>query len=267
MICVFCGLDRKPSKEHIYPDWLRQCLGAVGKTETVRSEFGVEQAAWPTTGLTWILPRKICRKCNSGWMSRLEDRVKEWICPIALGQRIELSPGVLQVIATWASLKAVLFALRQRPTGLLGSPPQSNLNWLYTHRLSPPKPPPGTQVWIAMIDPASVARSPLAGSNTVTGSPDIDGHMVTIAVGYLVLQVVGQDFREPDNLSPTGQPLASVERPDWLLSFVRAIWPRRADVVRWPLPYRIKGSDWRRLADWQDTGVARVLRVDLPRIG
>src|SRR5206468_349632 len=134
----------------------------------------------------------------------------------------------------------------------LGGAPQSNLTWLYDHR-DAPEPPQGSQVWIARIDPFATDRTPHAGSHTVTGSPDIDGYMVTMAVGELILQVVGQDFRQPDYLTPGGLPLITVERPDWLLSYLRVIWPERSDLIRWPLSYRIKGSDWRRLADWENT--------------
>ena len=78
--CVFCG-GAADSREHIISKWVGKKLGEL---PNARTEFHVRdgeriiekvelKASSPITGLT---SRSVCRTCNSGWMSQVEDGAK-----------------------------------------------------------------------------------------------------------------------------------------------------------------------------------------------
>lgn len=45
---------------------------------------------------------EVCRKCNEGWLSRLEERVKAIACPAIVGRRCVWSPKEQRTLALWA---------------------------------------------------------------------------------------------------------------------------------------------------------------------
>jgi hypothetical protein len=93
-LCIFCG--RGPTtEEHAIPDWLnREFAGRPsevtfrGRSRNVKTvlEFPVK-------------PHLVCRRCNEGWMSRLEAHTKPQILAM-LQQRIQLVPPF--PITAWA---------------------------------------------------------------------------------------------------------------------------------------------------------------------
>jgi hypothetical protein len=78
-----------------------------------------------------------------------------------------------------------------------GFVPESSLRWLYDHRDNP-VPPPGSRVWLACLDTNTTAShsTTLWLGNKIE---DPEAYVTTFAIGHLVVQVFGQDFRgEPD---------------------------------------------------------------------
>jgi len=61
--CVYCGIDRKVSREHIFPDFLEKRSNKAGLYFTSAANKYVEGA--PTV-------RDVCRVCNGGVLSRLD---------------------------------------------------------------------------------------------------------------------------------------------------------------------------------------------------
>ncbi|MFI5258887.1 MAG: hypothetical protein ACHQ01_04670 [Candidatus Limnocylindrales bacterium] len=270
MLCVFCGSTAAPTKEHVYAKWIREGLWATGPTVITRAKLG-EQRRNTTTGLTWILRRSVCCVCNSGWMSTyLEKPVKDWLLPPMRGQRIEFMPETQRLVAAWAVKTALMFELKAKEDGRqVAVAPESNLTWLYDHRTDP-VPPPGSQVWIAAVDAGLGTAGAQPGWHMVTTSMspnDMEFYFVTFAVGNLVFQVAGQDFRQPDHLTRTGQSLAILQRPDWLISYLTAIWPERSDLVRWPLSTQLKRSELSAFASGKGTIAARWRIASIPRLG
>lgn len=269
MLCIFCGQTRRATKEHIYPQWVRRGLWATGQS-TLTRERNDERRDWSVTGLTWILYRRICASCNGGWMRRsLEDAVRPLLLPAMRGQPIRLKPREQRVVAAWAVKTALLFQMkaiddRSQP----GFAPGSNLRWLYEHR-DDPVPPPGSQVWIAYVDAqfnTAEAHPGRHNATLLTGPVGNQFYAVTFAVGYLVFQVIGQDFGEPFRPDPLA-PLPSIQRPQSLISVLRSIWPERDVDIDWPPLQGLRHSDFRKFASFEGSqGVAHRI-VPIPELG
>ena len=103
--CAFCGghLGQKRSKEHVYSVWLLKAL---------ELDDALLESAWLSqTGLVKDVRRHVaaasvlgtvCEDCNTGWMSRLEERIKP-IFSKAMDDAAEitLSPVETADIAAW----------------------------------------------------------------------------------------------------------------------------------------------------------------------
>ncbi|MEZ4666557.1 MAG: hypothetical protein R3E39_01335 [Anaerolineae bacterium] len=72
--CIFCGSDKKLTKEHIFPAWLQRYLG-VGKQELNIVFYSETPQTMSTTVYGRHLNRNVCQKCNNEWMSQLESAV------------------------------------------------------------------------------------------------------------------------------------------------------------------------------------------------
>src|SRR6266568_7486843 len=90
--CAFCGDSGGMTKEHVWPQWLREHAGElepVRFAHTAGFERSAADAFRETRTVTVQQPgsvlnlvaRAVCARCNSGWMSQLEERVR----PLLLG--------------------------------------------------------------------------------------------------------------------------------------------------------------------------------------
>ncbi|MHB8399347.1 MAG: hypothetical protein ACYDCI_10515 [Candidatus Limnocylindrales bacterium] len=200
----------------------------------------------------------------------LEEAVKDYLLPAMLNAKIVLEPKMQQLAAAWAVKTALMFQLKAaKENRQRAYAPSSNLKWLYDHRAAP-EAPPGSQVWIAAVDARLGTATAQTGWHTATTSKpplDTEVYFVTFSVGYLVFQVSGQDFRDPDHKTPAGQSLLVLQRPDCLIDYVRAVWPARSDTIRWPPSQRLTSENLPKFAMAEQTTGARMRTVSLPRVG
>lgn len=108
--CWFCGINLRTENvrravEHVFPQWLLEHLDAR------KDEFGVVwESAEGAVNETRVLPLgsyvagRICRDCNNGWMSRLEDVVKPDLIALSEGRHrlSELDKPAAHNLARWA---------------------------------------------------------------------------------------------------------------------------------------------------------------------
>ncbi len=52
--------------------------------------------------------RCVCRACNTGWMSRLQEAAKPFLVPLLLGHATSLHRRAQKVIATWVAMKVMV---------------------------------------------------------------------------------------------------------------------------------------------------------------
>jgi hypothetical protein len=110
-VCIFCRkelLDR--SKEHIIPQWIIEERGLAGiRFRRVVSDFSgnrIDERSEQTIGS--LLEGRVCARCNKGWMSSLEVKVKPilstlWSEPLEV---INLSSKDRRLLATWVTKTA-----------------------------------------------------------------------------------------------------------------------------------------------------------------
>jgi len=270
MPCLFCGSAGPLTDEHALPKWARKAIGATGarsEMHTVRQ--GDRPTSAPTgrprqtfTGLTVVARKALCGPCNTGWLSGLERDVAPLLSPAMRGEPVKLSPDQQQLVVFWATKTSLLIEVASRQWRAAGTMPTSHLRWLYDHR-EDRQPPPGTVVWLASLNPwfgDDFVPTWCSSGTLISGDPrddpnrTNDSYIATFSVGCLVIQIVGQDFRKSDHLTPTGLPFVTIIPPRKLAPYLLSIWPKLNPVAAsWPPNYVILAEDWTRFAEWYST--------------
>lgn len=127
--CPFCGSQEGRTKEHVWPQWLRASPGATqllqdatGKRSPnlrafiVRDENGTYQSSSEALPqLAELLPEVsvgVCKACNTGWMSQLENETRSLLLPSLVGQLpISLSLEDQALLAAWATKTFMTYSL------------------------------------------------------------------------------------------------------------------------------------------------------------
>src|SRR5213593_3811716 len=85
--CIFCGSSDELTREHIWSDWVRKLVPS-DKPEMHFHRFGPigseQERSYPKRPYRWRL-RVVCKTCNNGWMSRIDDAAKPIAEPMILG--------------------------------------------------------------------------------------------------------------------------------------------------------------------------------------
>jgi hypothetical protein len=106
--CIFCNGPRL-SKEHVWADWLKAYIPMeMTKHSTgiaIVNKTNTESSIKPNTGD----PRRrtirvVCKTCNEGWMSKLQEKAKPFLLPLIKGERTVLGEEAQKVIAAWAAM-------------------------------------------------------------------------------------------------------------------------------------------------------------------
>ncbi|MBD8218185.1 hypothetical protein IFU40_06005 [Microbacterium sp. CFBP 13617] len=209
--CPFClrpmgGKDR--SSEHIIPRWVHKLPGIVASYRLpansgrswmvwdhtfVRSQQGDSVAHLPAMRPAIRKPLHahnltipVCRACNNGWMSQLEDSARPHLIPLIEGQTDELTAAASTDVMRWAAKTAVAFQQTDPPGATMLS---AQLRDLVHGRL-----PRWVSVAIARCDDpgeAIMIHAPMAVklSNPVGESDTIVGGRTIISVGEVALFV------------------------------------------------------------------------------
>lgn len=124
--CFFCGVMGK-SEEHFIPQWLDKIFPALepGDVGRLMFEQGVPEIADTVTRREAHVSRAaavpvpgFCVPCNSGWMSRLEDRVKAFAVPMIKDEgAIGLTVANQLDLATWFAKLTVVQEAMRGPVG------------------------------------------------------------------------------------------------------------------------------------------------------
>lgn len=285
MACLFCGAAGPLTDEHAVPAWARKAIGAYGKTTLHMippggrpSSLGTSKPLRTYGGLTVKARKALCESCNTGWLRLMEDAAGPILGPAMRCEPITLADDQRALIGYWATAKALLIdeAYRQTRGGV--PPPSSHLRWLNDHR-DAREPPPGTHIWIAGMNAMSgndFVPSWASSGQIRHSDPGIDpdtadtSYVAAFSVGCLVIQVIGQDFRESDHRSPSGLPLARIIPFRKIAPYLIPIWPEGDPVTVWPPDHILQARDWPAFAEWfepirrfyrVETGTERIVEV------
>lgn len=147
--CIFCEQFGN-SKEHLFADWLRELFP---RDENTKHTLGTIRPS-----LLFRLPRieaiikqghtgsrkikSVCVKCNTGWLSDLEEKVKPILTHLIRGEQVNLPIESQVLLATWAA-KTAIIAEKSNPreNGIS----QTERSWLMINQI----PPETWAVWVA----------------------------------------------------------------------------------------------------------------------
>ena len=113
--CIFCGSRKKPSKEHIWPEWMREHFP---KMEGQSHNKDTHTSRWKTAlgskrikrqgHLSTLKIRAVCEECNNGWMSQLESETKPLLKSILQNQHVEITEAGQGTLARWIAVKTIV---------------------------------------------------------------------------------------------------------------------------------------------------------------
>ena len=112
-VCGFCG-SAGVTKEHIWPNWLRRLIlesrAASGMRQfhaEIERDGTTQQYKNPTLEQRVGMP---CSACNGGWMSELENEVKDFMTTMVYrGEMVLLTPERQIAVSRWAMKTAMVY--------------------------------------------------------------------------------------------------------------------------------------------------------------
>ena len=232
--CVFCG--KSPvTKEHTWSRWLRRHIRRrMTKWETFKAtehrteiESGVKVR--PGDPHDWQISC-VCSKCNNGWMSQIEKRVRPVLGPLAEGVPFRVTEQDQSILAIWCILKTMV-AEFDDPERVTTHHMQRKR--MCRRQLAPSK---GWRVWIGHFD--RDAWAPYYIINTLSilpGPPPLNGanvavkryntQSVTQIVGKLFIHVIHSPYRELVSRWVFPVPVQGKLRQIWPLTGYSFVWP------------------------------------------
>lgn len=125
--CPMCGKMGHQTKEHVWPKWLHQSpmaknLLANSHGERMSYEYadlcienGRAVAVPKNVNVAKLVPQitaRICSKCNNGWMSTLEVKVKRVLSPVVMKDSTVHVTGLdARYLAVWAVKTAMTYII------------------------------------------------------------------------------------------------------------------------------------------------------------
>jgi hypothetical protein len=243
--CIFCGAKPPLTQEHIFSHWTHRYLpnARMGKYDSVRgirNPHDLDHVVINRPGdiRDWTI-RCVCEKtCNNGWMRQLvEDHARPVLLPLIRGEAFRISPAQQQLIATWATMKAMVAEWGQRGHVTTNHMQRKRMMW----RQLPPEKNWG--VWIGRFvsdsnKPESERYHPKWESHPFLLLPDrlaakYPNKIATYFNSQSSTQVIGEFFvhilRSP---MPNLIPRWKFALPNRGTLF--RIWPRTETSIVWP---------------------------------
>jgi hypothetical protein len=203
--CIFCG-ERAGSGEHVFPDWLNGVYGQL-EWEQLDAEVpsswsrGVQDfrsgeaqhQEWNSGQVATIRNKRICHRCNTGWMANLEGVSVPLLKPMILGHPRTLTQQEQLIAATWATKTVMVCeASMASDEGLFSQEDRRLL-------MEQQRPPGHLRVFAAMVEGAiTPAHFGVMHMQVLHDEKPIGlMHLYTLQLHTLVLQVMRQEPPAP----------------------------------------------------------------------
>ena len=189
--CAFCPNTADITGEHIWSDWINRIV------PTGRFRFTWDShTETPRTYLTALLNSKlpvVCRTCNNGWMSNLEEKhAKPAMADLIVSDKtVLLGPERLKSIANFAFKSAVIADHARVPDPILEArPPFFTTQARYAFRRSLAI-PGAVQMWLAAFEESryGIFRA-IYYPSPADVEPGFEIFVLTFGAGFLLFQVV-----------------------------------------------------------------------------
>jgi hypothetical protein len=174
--------------------------------------------------------RNVCGACNSGWLNKLEERVKPLMAHFAADTPVVLGADEQADLALWASI-ATLVAMSSDPQAVNFANPELARTLYRTRR-----PTAGMDIWLGANSHGEMGWFRSHTLN-IAHVPDKEGAWgATISFGYVVIHIVCHDIPS-QRMRLKGDAQRSMRR----------IWGTH-DRVAWPPRLRWRAQDFSPLA-------------------
>jgi hypothetical protein len=234
--CIYCG-GSPTTREHIWADWLRNYIPKTQASHTaseslINPDFSVEATTKKWGGDPRSRRLKIvCRSCNGGWMSELQNAAKPILVRLILGQSIFLNKDQQQILAAWSAMtmiSAEYFYPNRATTSV------TDRRWLFKHKLAPRN----FRFWIGDYERKNWVGHWVHNSMRITehegvqgwtvhpdGTPRANTQTITFVVGRLFIHAFACPFRDI---------LEARKICDAVDSRLSQIWWPRHSLLIWP---------------------------------
>lgn len=220
--CLFCS-NQANSNEHLFPAWLNaEFPNPDSERRLVTRQVGDNVHEWFAWETAYLQIKAVCKTCNETWMSAIEGRTKPILLPMIYGQKVNLSMTDQLELATWATLKAMVYDSRAVPE------PVTETDELATMRREQ-RPPATCRVSLAgQANPGlfSLRRRFVAGQHKVSEELHLAA-ATTFVLGHLVVQTLASPHTTHRTYTQVG-----TRKPQ-----VQSILPPIQAGTIWPLPY------------------------------
>jgi hypothetical protein len=206
--CIFCG-GRGLTKEHVWPKWLRSVLDPSMTTPRhfySTSGFGRRRTVTHRSGsIESRRMRIVCERCNTGWMSRLQNNAKGRLLPLIRGQHISLTGTDHKILAAWSMMFTMIIefldpttlATTQRERMEFSRIPVPNDNWMVWFGIADDFPWAFHHYgWLIERDDDGIARIDLSKPPSMV-TPNCNSQSTAIRVGKLLVLTYSTRTRPP----------------------------------------------------------------------
>jgi hypothetical protein len=203
-VCIFCQTSLSQverAKEDVIPKWLLEHLGLDKRRDLIASshlsDMGIPLQDPRIQGSHTILQGAICRQCNNGWMSDLENQTKPFLTKMTLGEPVILGDEDCRILGNWIFKTLALWNITSNYRHLV---PEQDFEFLYKHRSVPA----GRHIEIAFCPHETTSEfrtrmSPIKmfviaselDKTAISREVDRSSYVLTMQMGKLLIQVVG----------------------------------------------------------------------------
>jgi hypothetical protein len=231
--CIFCD-NPVNSKEDAWPSWLVREFNGTEKG-IVEGQRGQQSSYSWHAGKYPLRTGNVCKKCNNGWMSDLENRVKPILERFFLYDQVSLDQRDQSTLALWICKNAMVYeTLRLNAANFYTS--QERILFRESFHL-----PPQTFIWIAKVVGFTgmfCNASDIQG-NVFETLEKVNAYSTSMAFGPFAGQILNikmsksihQNILMTENLYPESFNQTIIQ-----------IWPIIADSITWPNKIGLSGE-------------------------
>jgi hypothetical protein len=230
--CIFCGEPAK-SVEDAWPQWLIRLFEDHTREKIVIGHMKADLSLRPTNRIK--IRHTVCeRRCNNGWMSRLESEAKPIMTPLVIDQTGATLTSTSQlVLARWA-VKTAMILDHFNPSSFFTS---QDTTHIFQHQT-----PPASilAVWMGRCSEfIGFSDGKLLRGETRRGEP-ATGYVATMVFGHLVLQFVAI-HTNTKVIAPIHRRTLDAKNGPWQ---VAQLWPSDLRPITWPpTPFSFSDQD------------------------
>ena len=221
--CIFCP-NQANSKEDMFPRWVHKRV----KTRELLSRRIGDKRPELTENQEVRIPC-VCGTCNNGWMSRLETKCKPIIGSLLEDLSLALDAENRRFLSEWAlKTSMVNDACGGRARFFTDAECRA-------FKANNREIPEGTAVWAGRFTGRTL--SAIGGEfslDSPTARAVVRGHVFTVCVGHLILQVLSLHAQQPD-IKTVNLAAGPVEWEKYLIPLWPPLTPR-TQKVSWPPP-------------------------------